>query len=78
MPKSKANFTYKVIYSEKHHIVLTTPKGWARENKEKFPTFTFVKKDVPKTPAIAKRMTDEFGFSKKETPELMVLYRFEQ
>lgn len=30
------NYTHQVVYSENHHIVVTTPKGWARENRSYF------------------------------------------
>jgi hypothetical protein len=59
-------------------LVLTTPKGWAREHPEKFTGFTFIEKDVPKTPSIAKKMAEKFGFKRETTSELIVLYKFEE
>jgi len=52
MAKSKQNFTHQVIYSEKHHIIVTTPKGWARENRNYFSNYSFVDDNVPRTKEI--------------------------
>ena len=57
MAKSKKNFTHQVVYSENNHIVVTAPKGWAREHKTFFKN-SFVGKDVPRTTKIEKALRE--------------------
>ena len=75
MPTSKKNFTHQVVYSNRHKIIVTTPKGWARENKEHFDE-SFDDDDVPRTSKIGKVLVAQ-GFTRKETAEMVVYHKFQ-
>ncbi|MCE7864287.1 MAG: hypothetical protein DYG99_12175 [Bacteroidetes bacterium CHB5] len=74
MAKSKQNFTHQVVYSEKHHIVVTTPKGWARENRSHFKQ-SFNGDDVPRTREIEKQL-EKIKFKRAQTAEMIIYYEF--
>ncbi len=75
MAKSKQNFTHQVIYSEKHHIIVPTPKGWARENRNYFSNYSFVDDNVPRTKEIEEQL-DKLNFTKAITAEMVVYHEF--
>jgi hypothetical protein len=76
MPRSKSNYTYRVVYSKDFQIVITTPKGWARENRSFFPGYTFVDDDTtPDIIAIGRKLLKN-GFAKQTTPEQIIYNRF--
>lgn len=76
MARSKPNYTHQVVYSENHHIVVTTPKGWARENRSYF-KHSFIGDDVPRTSAIEKQL-EKLKYTKVQTPEMIIYYEFKK
>lgn len=74
MAKSKQNFTHQVVYSEKHHIIVTTPKGWARENRAYF-SHSFNGDDVPRTKEIEEQL-EKLGFKNATSAEMVIFYEF--
>jgi hypothetical protein len=75
MAKSKKNFSHRVIFTDQHKVVVTTPKGWAREHKAPFPNYTFVGRDVPKTKEIEEHLSS-MGFKYEANTEMMIYYDF--
>lgn len=77
MAKSKKNYTHQVIYSENNHLVVTTPKGWAREHQSVFPDFDFKNDNVPRTSRIEKHLAS-LKFKKAVSKELVIYYKFKE
>lgn len=71
----KTYYTHQVIYADSGRVIITTPKGWARDHQEAFPKFTFAGDDVPRTSAINKYL-DSIGFKTTTSVELIIHYKF--
>lgn len=75
MAKKKKNYTHQVIYADSGRLIITTPRGWARDNQNHFPDF-FHNNKVPRTERVNKKL-DELGFKTSTSAELVIHHKFD-
>ena len=65
------NRNHYVIYFEKDKLIQTTPKDWARNHKDEFKKFDFVK-SVPTTDVISAYLIKKYGFTRIESENRVI------
>jgi len=68
-PKSKDRWTHTVVYSKDGQIIVTTPRGYARDNLALF------NNQLPRTSAINETL-DQLGFQTATSAEMKIHFKF--